>query len=163
MVIAPKLSIIYPTQDSDTEDLRIAQDYVTQFFSVFPPGMATLLADTVALNTDLSECGIFALGTIESNLFLKQYASTFPFKIENQTIYADKEYTDMEIKFMSCVPNPQNQELGMLICTALSNKAIQDIINLSILSGGGDYILFLDDETVISRGVYNKENEKWAF
>ena len=87
----------------------------------------------------------------------------FPFKINNQTIYADKEYTDKDIKFVSCMPNPHNSELGMMICTALSNKAIQDIFNSDILSQGDDYILFLDGETIISRGVYNKENEKWAF
>ena len=162
---APKRSIIYPTQGSDTEALKIAQDYVMQFYNTLPPDVFILLADTTALKTDLSEYGIWSFGTIESNLYLKQYASSFPFRIENQTIYADKEYTDMDIKFMSCMPNPHNPKLGMLICTALSNKAFQGIMNLTILSvsGGNDYILFLDDETIISSGVYNNKDDKWTF
>lgn len=162
-VISEKISFIYPTQDADTEALKIAQDYVMQFFNSLPPEVAILLADTTALKTDLSEYGIFAFGTIESNLFLKQYASTFPFIIENQTIYADGEYTDIEIKFVSCVPNPHNPKKGMLIFTALSNKAIQDIFNPGLLGGGDDYILFLNDGTVIKRGFYNKETERWSF
>jgi len=101
-----------------------------------------------------------AYGTIESNLFLKQYAATFPFKIENQTIYADKEYTDKDIKFISCVPNPHNKAKGMSIYTALSNKNIQDINNVS--HGGEDYILFLNRETVISKGFYKKDGN-WTF
>ena len=162
-VIAPKLSFIYPSHDSDAEALKIVQDYVIQFFNNFPPGMVTLLADTTALQSDLSEYGIFAFGTIESNLFLKQYASSFPFMIKNQTIYADREYADMNIKFMSCVPNPHNFEKGMLICTALSNKTIQDILSNPNLLAAGDYILFLNSESIISRGIYKKEDDKWTF
>ena len=161
-VMREKLSFVYPTQDSDAEALKTAQDYITQFFNSLPPEMAILLADTMALQTDLSEYGIFAFGTIESNLFLKQNASSFPFKIENQTIYADKEYTDKDIKFVSCVPNPHNPENGMLILTALSNKAIQDIFNPNLLYEG-DYILFLNNETVISKGVYKNKDGKWTF
>jgi hypothetical protein len=75
---------------------------------------------------------------------------SFPFIVDNQIIYADREYMDKEIKFVSCAPNPHNPEKGMLICTALSNKAIQDINDVP-QGGGYDYILFLDSETVISR------------
>ena len=162
-VSAEKMAIIYPTQDTDKEALKIAKDMASQFFNNFPPGMCTLLADTEALHADLSEHGIFAFGSIESNLFLKQYASTFPFRIENQTIYADKEYTDKDIKFITCVPNPQNPLYGMLILTALSNKAIQDIFNMTVLSNAGDYFLFLSDGTVLSRGFYNNKDDKWTF
>lgn len=156
-----KISVIYPTQDIDTAALKIAQDYVIQVFNrIFASKGAVLLADTVALKTDLSECAIMAYGTIESNLFLKQYASSFPFKIENQTIYVNKEYTDKELKLITCVPNPLNPKKGMSIYTALSNREIQGINNVN--HGSEDYILFLNRETVISRGFYNKDG-KWAF
>jgi hypothetical protein len=156
-----KTAWIYPTHDLDTEALKIAQDYTLLIFNTFAkPRGGILLADTTALKTDLSEYGIIAYGTIESNLLLKQYASTFPFKIENQTIYADKEYTDKDTKFISCVPNPHNPEKGMSIYTALSNKNIQGINN--VFHGGEDYIVFLNRETVISKGFY-KKNEEWIF
>ena len=156
-----KLAVIHPTQDLDIEALSIAQQYISAIYDrFFKPKGGILLADTIALRTDLSEYGIIAYGTMESNLFLKQYSSSFPFKIENQTIYADKEYTDKNIKFITCVPNPHNPKKGMSIYTALSNKNIQDINN--VFHGSEDYILFLNRETVISEGFYNK-NEKWTF
>ena len=156
-----EIAVIFPTQDPDTEALKIVQEYTQMIFSrLFEPRGSILLADTTALQTDLSEFGIVAYGTIESNLFLKQHAPTFPFKIENQTIYADKEYTDKDIKFISCIPNPYNPEKGMSIYTALSNQAIDGINN--VFHGGEDYILFLNRETVINKGFYNK-GEKWTF
>ena len=156
-----KLAVIYPTQDPNTQALKIVQDYSKLIFGrFFESRGGVLLADTTALQTDLSEYGIITYGTIESNLFLKQHAPTFPFKVENQTIFADKEYTDKDIKLITCVPNPYNPEKGMLIYTALSNRSIQDINN--VFHGGEDYILFLNPETIISRGFYNK-NEKWTF
>lgn len=155
-----KISVIYPTKDLDTEALEIAQKYTLQIFAAFfEPRGAILLADTVALTTDLSEYAIVAYGTIESNLFLKQYASSFPFRID-QVVYADKEYTEKDIKLISCVPNPLNPEKGMSIYTALSNKNIKDINK--VFHGNEDYILFLDHETIISKGFYNKNGE-WTF
>jgi len=167
------LAIIYPTNDSDTTALKIAQEQALKVYNMFTQyikaGMSLSLlslADTVALKTDLSDYGIMAYGTIESNLFLKRYASTFPFKIENQTIYADKEYTDKNLKFISSVPSPLNPTKGMSIHTALSNSALQGIDdaffanNFAFLSN--DYILFLNQDTVLSKGYYKKDG-KWAF
>jgi len=161
VVLEAKTAWIYPTQDSDTEALKIVQDYTSQVFERFAkPRGGILLADTVALKTDLSEYGIVAYGTIESNLFLKQYAPTYPFRVENQVIHANREYADKDIKFISCVPNPHNPNKGMSIYTALSNKNIQGIND--VFHGGEDYILFLNRETILDRGFY-KKNEKWTF
>ena len=156
-----KLVCIYPTKDADTTALKISQNYASSVFDMFFKSKGgILLADTTALKTDLSKYGIIAYGTIESNLFLKQYASTFPFKVENQVIYADKEYTDEKIKFITCVPNPLNPEIGMSIYTALSNRYIQGINN--VFHGMEDYILFLNENTILSKGFYKKEG-KWEF
>lgn len=161
VVMETKTAWIYPTYDSDTEVLKIAQNYVLQIYNRFAKARGgILLADSVALKTDLSEYGIMAYGTIESNLFLKKYALDFPFRIKNQTIYADKQYTDKDIKFITCVPNPYNPAKGMSIYTALSNKSIQDIN--SVFHGGEDYILFLNRDTIIKKGFYKKK-EKWTF
>lgn len=161
VLMEEKTAWIYPTKDLDTDALKIAQDYVLLVFDRFAkPRGGILMADTTALKTDLSEYGIIAYGTIESNLFLKQYAPTFPFRIDNQTIYAEKEYTDKDTKFISCVPNPCNPEKGMSIYTALSNRNIQGIN--SVFHGNEDFIVFLNRETVISKGFY-KKNEKWRF
>jgi hypothetical protein len=154
-----KRAFIFPTQDSDIESLKIIQDYVAKVFNMSQLRNSLLLADTTALKTDLSDYGISAYGTIESNLFLKHYASLFPFKIENETIYADKEYTDPNIRLFSCLPNPYNSETGMFICTAISNNVYQNPVTIS---WDMDYILLLDSETILSKGFYKKD-EKWEF
>ena len=155
------LAIIYPSQDLDTEALKIIQDYASLVYNTYAKSEeSVLLADTIALKTDLSEYGIIAIGTIESNLFLKKHAHSFPFKIENETIYADKEYTDKNIKLLTGVPNPHNPEKGMAIYTALSNRTILDIDN--IFYSGIDYVLFLNLDTILNSGFYNK-NGKWTF
>ena len=167
-ILDEKVAIIYPTHDLDTEALKIAQSEASQLFDFitkFKEGIV-LFADTAALKTDLSEHAIMAYGTIESNLFLKHYAVTFPFKIENQTIYADKEYTDTDLKFITCVLSPLNTQKGMSIHTALSNKALQGI-NDAFIEGdfpflSTDYVLYKNREAVISKGFY-KKNEKWSF
>jgi len=161
-----KIAYIYPTYDSDETALKIAQDYVLKMFKTFAKTKdALFLPDTTAIKTDLSEYGIKAYGTIESNLFLKQYASTFPFKIENQIIYAGgKEYADKNTKLMTCLPNPFNQKKGMVIYTAHSNKDIEDIENVLRVweCGYEDYILFLNSNFIIINGWYNI-NWEWEF
>ena len=72
-----KLVVIYLTQDLDTEALYVLQQYISAIFDrFFKPRAGMLLADTIALKTDLSEYGIIAYGTIESNLFLRQLLAT---------------------------------------------------------------------------------------
>lgn len=163
-----EVAIIYPTNDPDTEGLEIAQGEAKQlydFITQFKEGII-LIADTEALNMDLSKYGILAYGTIESNLFLKRHAAALPFKIENQTIYADKEYTDKNLKFLTCVPSPLNPLKGMSIHTGLSNRAIKGINEPFLESDFTfmevDYILFQNRENVLSRESY-KKNGKWTF
>ena len=91
--------------------------------------------------------------------FLKQYAHLLPFKIENETIYADKEYTDPNLRLMFCVPNPQNSETGMIVFTAISNSAYQNSVRISMDT---DYLLFLDSENILSKGFFKKDG-KWEF
>jgi len=155
----PQRAFIYPTQDSNAESLKTIQDYAAKIFNMSQLRNGLLLADTTALHTDLSDYGISAYGTIESNLFLKQYAHLLPFKIENETIYADKEYTDPNLRLMFCVPNPQNSETGMIVFTAISNSAYQNSVRISMDT---DYLLFLDSENILSKGFF-KKNGKWEF
>lgn len=152
-------AFIYPTQDSDTRALKTIQDYAARIFNLSQLENGLLLADTTALKTDLSDYGISAYGTIESNLFLKHYADLLPFKIENEVLYADKEYTDPNIRLFSCVPNPYNPETGMVVFTAISNNAYQNPVRVSL---DIDYILLLDSENILSKGFYKKEG-KWEF
>jgi hypothetical protein len=158
--VKQKVAWIYPTGDKDTVSLKIVQNYVSRIFNRLKSEGSILISDSVALHTQLSEYGIMAYGAIESNLFLKHYKSSFPFKIENNAIYADNEYNDVNTMFISCLPNPQNPQKGMVIYTAISNKYIQDINN--VFHGGEDYIVFFNRNRIISRGYYDK-TEGWKY
>jgi hypothetical protein len=157
-----KIAVICPTKDEDIEALKIAQDYAVGIFDrLFKSRGALLLFDTQALKMDLSEYNILAYGTIESNLFLKQHAASFPFRVVSQTIYADKEYSDPDLKFISCIPSPFNPKKGLLVYTAFSNKYIQDINNVN--HGTEDYIIFQNRNTILHRGFYFNKSATWTF
>lgn len=167
-IIGEKAAVIYPTNDKDNEALKIAQEQAKDLFNYVSQVRkgSILIEDTKALESHLKDYGIVAFGTINSNLFLKRYASTFPFRIENQTLYADKEYTDKNLKFITCVPNPVNPFKGMAIYTGLSNNALQDI-NKKFYEGdfnfiNEDYLLFTDYDNIVNKGFYNKD-DKWQF
>lgn len=157
---AEKIVYIYPTYDKDKKSLKIVQNYALKVFKWLDQSKGALwMADTTALKTDLADYGIYAFGTIESNLFLKQFIASFPFRIENKTLYANKKYTEKNIKLITCVPNPFNSERGMIIYTALSNKFVKG--NAGVFRLRNDYIL-LRKNAIIEYGVYNK-NDKWEF
>lgn len=155
-----KRAWIFPTNDEDSKALKIAQNQVSAMYNRFKHKDDLLLADTTALKTDISDYGIMAYGTLESNLFLAKYKSSFPFKIENNTLYADDEYDYSKLRFITCLPNPLNPEKGMTIYTAFSNENIQGING--VFHGEEDYIMFLDPNTILNQGFYDK-TEEWKF
>ena len=161
---SPKLAWIYPTNGDNQEELNAIKEYMASIIERFKSRIGLegnlLISDSEALEASLSDYGILAYGTIESNLFLSRYKSSFPFKIENGTLYAGKEYTTPEVKIITCVPNPQNNQRGMAIYSALSNKSILDINSVS--HGPEDYIIFLNRETVLDKGFYDKK-DIWKF
>ena len=154
-----KTAVIYPTNSLPGESLEETQKYVKEIHNrFFKKGL--LIPDTVALKTDLSGYGLIVYGTIESNLFLKKQESQLPFKIKDHTIIADRAYAESGLKLITCLPNPQNEKLGMVIYTAISNKDIPDINN--VFHGPEDYILFIDRNQVLKKGFYKKA-DKWEF
>ncbi|GHU63165.1 hypothetical protein FACS1894160_3130 [Bacteroidia bacterium] len=114
-----------------------------------------LIPDTISTKIDLSAYGLVVYGTIENNLFLQKYKSQFPFKMEGNTIIVDRQYTEPNIKLITCLPNPQNQKLGMVIYTAVKNKDIIDINN--VFHGPEDYILFIDKDHVLKKVFIRKQ------
>jgi hypothetical protein len=157
-----KTAIIYPTNDTDTASLKIAQNYAKQVYNLLKSRGRDiiLISDSASLSKSLEEYGLMVYGTVASNLFLSQCKPAFPFKIENNTIYADKEYKDIDIRLITCLPNPQNKQKGMVIYTALSNKYIKDINN--IFHGSTDFILSSNLRDIVGSGNYDK-TDSWKF
>ena len=156
---ADKMAIIYPTTSLNKEAMEQTKSYVDKIYRrFFKNGL--LLADTMATKMDLSDYGLIVYGTIHENSFLSKYKSCFPFQIEGNTIVADRKYVEENLKLITCLPNPQNPELGMTIYTATTNDGILNINN--VFHGPEDYILFTDRENVLKKGFYKKVGN-WAF
>lgn len=154
-----KTVVIYPTNRLSNESLEETKKYVEEIHNrFFKKGL--LIPDTVAINADLSDCSLIVYGTIQNNLFLKKQESQLPFKIKDNTIIADRAYSESGLRFITCLPNPQNNKLGMVIYTAISNKDIPDINN--VFHGPEDYVLFINRDQVLKKGFYKKVG-KWEF
>ena len=161
-----KIVFVYPTADCNQESNHKIKEYVSQvvafFKQHFPSKESFLIPDSIALNKSLSEYGIVCYGTIESNLFLSKYKETFPFQIKDNTLFADKEYRDPNLRFITCLPNPQNFENGMIIYTALTNANVLGINNYH--HGDLDYHIFGGDQKVLSEGRYvDRKSIPWKF
>jgi hypothetical protein len=167
-----KLAFVYPTSDNDTITMNSIRKYMSEVFNSLKNEENIMLPDSSALSRPLSDYGLLVYGSIESNLFLKHYKSSFPFKIENNTIYADKEYKDKNTRFITCLPNPQNPMKGMIIYTGITNKNIVGINGVyhgptdfvvSISPTGDNLNTLYSEKDNLSQGNYNKTDGKWKF
>lgn len=120
-----------------------------------------LVADSVAVKMPLDSCNIVCYGTVESNLLLAKYRSKLPFRVESGAIIADRRYDDPEVRLIACMPNPENQELGMAVYTALDDRRILNINN--VFHGPEDFCIFIDRDRILSHGYFEKRGTEWRF
>jgi hypothetical protein len=171
-VFDQKVAFIYPTSGNDTVTINNLKKYISEVFNHLKNEGNIMVPDSIALSKTLSDYGLLVYGTIESNLFLKHYKSSYPFKIENNTIYADKEYKNENARFITCLPNPQNPMNGMIIYTGITNKNIVGIN--AVFHGPTDFVVFISpsdgsqtqfysENDNLSQGYYNKTESKWEF
>lgn len=120
-----------------------------------------LVADSVAVKMPLDSCNIVCYGTVESNLLLTKYRSKLPFQVEPGAIVADRRYDDPEIGLITCLPNPENPELGMAVYTATNDRNVININN--VFHGPDDFCIFTDRDHILSRGYFEKRGSEWRF
>jgi hypothetical protein len=153
-----KVTIIYPTAENDTTVLKNIFNYALSIQKM-KGNAAILLADTAALNADLSDAWIMAYGTVESNLFLKKYSSSFPFRITGDTLYTDRKFTGSNLRLITCLPNPINPRRGMLVNTATRNQNLRGVQ----IPVKADYLVFEDIENLLQQGFYLKGKNHWEY
>jgi hypothetical protein len=150
--------LIVPTNENNPETQKGINDFVRQYLSFYPK--SPIITDAEALKKDLSKNSLILFGTMNGNLWLKENASKFPFKIEKDRIAADKDYVGTDLRFISAWPHPQNPKLGILIYTAQQAK---DVINInSVFHGPTDYVIASGNK-IIKAGNYKKDNNAWSF
>lgn len=153
-----KVTIIYPTAGSDTLVLKNIFNY-TSSIQKMKGNSAILLADSLAVKADLSDAWIMAYGTLESNLFLKKYSGSFPFRIAGDTLYTNRKFTGDKLRLITCLPNPQNPRRGMLVNTATRNQNLRGVQ----IPVKADYLVFEEIDHLLQSGMYRKNEKQWDF
>jgi hypothetical protein len=151
--------LIVPTNENDPGIQKSINDFVRQYQKRFYP-QSPILTDANAIKRDLSQNSLIIFGTTNGNLWLKENASKFPFKIDANNITADKVYEGTDLRFISAWLNPQNPQRGILIYTA---QQARDIIYINtVFHGPTDYVI-ARGSNVINAGNYNKGKNQWSF
>jgi hypothetical protein len=150
--------LVIPTNESDPDIQKNIHEYVRQiqrrFFTQSP-----VITDAEAIKRDLSGNSVILYGTMNGNLWLKENASKFPFKIEENRIVANKDYEGTDLRFISAWLNPQNSKRGILIYTAQQAK---DIVKInSVFHGPTDYVI-ARNTNILKAANYNKKDGVWT-
>ena len=151
--------LIIPTKENDPEIQFDINDFVHQYQKRFYP-QSQVITDANALKRNLSQNSLIIFGTMNGNLWLRENASKFPFKIEADRIVADKVYAGTDLRFITAWPHPQNPDRGILIYTA---QKAYDVININtVYHGPTDYVVALGTN-VLNAGTYEKDGNRWSF
>lgn len=150
--------LILPTNENDSEVQKRICDFVRQYQQRFYP-QTPAITDAEAIKRDLSENALILFGTMNGNLWLKENAPKFPFKIEANRIMADTVYEGTDLRFISAWPNPQNPKRGILIYTA---QQAEDIVEINhVFHGPTDFVVARGTK-VLKCTNYDKKNGTWA-
>ncbi|MFZ2148091.1 MAG: DUF4932 domain-containing protein [Sedimentisphaerales bacterium] len=150
--------LILPTNEKDSEIQKNIHVFVRQYQQRFYP-QEPIITDVEAIKRDLSKNSLILFGTMNGNLWLKENASKYPFKIEANQIVADKVYEGTDLRFISAWLNPQNPKRGILIYTAQQAK---DIVKInSVFHGPTDFVIARGTE-ILKSANYNKKNKTWT-
>jgi hypothetical protein len=150
--------LIIPTNEGDLEIQKKIHDFVRQYQQRFFP-QSPIITDAEANKRDLSQNALILFGTMNGNLWLKENATKFPFKIEKSRIVADKDYEGTDLRLISAWPNPQNSKRGILIYTAQQAK---DVIKInSVFHGPTDYVI-ARNTNILKAANYNKKDGVWT-
>jgi len=120
-----------------------------------------LVTDTQAMNMNLADCSFLVYGPPQNNKWLAAHLDMLPFHIYPDSIVADSTYTGTNLRIVSCLPNPQNPQLGVAIYTAQTMPAMKGSNNMN--HGQEDYVISDAECNVLGRGDYDKSGERWRF
>ncbi|HPG41452.1 MAG TPA: DUF4932 domain-containing protein [bacterium] len=127
-----------------------------------------IMPDSLALQRDLANHWIFAIGPPQENKWLAQFIQRIPVKIETDKIIADSVYYGNNLVFMTTWPHPQNEQKGVQILTGQNLQSIwmlmnkREEINSQIKDAGINWFI-ADGLLILNTGTYNKINGVWSF
>jgi len=118
-----------------------------------------IVDDSEALKMDIKDKVLLVYGNRRSNSILAKFAEGLPFEVEGNKIKLGKrEYEGENLRLISVCPNPENQDIPMLVYASTKDEGILEIH--SLFHGPTDYILYRGEE-VVTQGYYWK-NGRWC-
>ncbi|TDS14962.1 uncharacterized protein DUF4932 [Sphingobacterium paludis] len=119
---------------------------------------AQIVADTTALDMDLSTYHLSVWGTPAGNLFLQKYLREIPVLIKEDKVVAENEYLGTGYGMLISWVNPLNEKNTMAIYTAQDPQSLVDFNR--IMHGAGNYHIF-NNFISLKVGEFKKMGGVW--
>ncbi|MBN2410593.1 DUF4932 domain-containing protein [candidate division KSB1 bacterium] len=117
------------------------------------------VADTTALEMDLSGYNLFAIGTPWGNKFIEKYMTLLPVKITRQGLVAHNVYEGNGYAFITGWINPFNADNIMVIYTAQNPD---DLVNFTWIPRGGTDYQIVKNMITLREDDYKRNNLIWG-
>ncbi|MHC4592467.1 MAG: S41 family peptidase [Planctomycetota bacterium] len=154
------VAIVVPTNEADKDVEEQIHSLAHAIRDRFFGSEAPVITDVEALQKDLSSNSLMVYGTLTGNLWLAKHIQALPVEILPDRIVTAEATAGTDLRFITCCPNPQNPQKGMVIYTAQQAKDIVKINN--VFHGPTDYVVARGTEVLLSGG-YRKEEGEWTF
>lgn len=148
--------LVYGTtgDSSSTKNNRSQARYQSYTWWYRANGYVQVIADTMVTDEIIKDFNLVLFGNTSTNSMIKKINSRLPLKIENQTVFYNKQKTEGDdLCIVQVYPNPRNKE--RLVClyepTTISSEKIMGFFT-PLYAGAGlpEYIVY--DKTVMKYG-----------
>lgn len=156
---------ILPTNERDAAIQKEVNEFYKQTFiknfPVIPNQISRVITDKEALHEDLSKINVHAFGTIDGNLWIKQFmekAKDFPIKISKDSIVAEKTYRGNDCVITALWHNLDNPKYSVSLYIPQTLECAKSAANRNSLQ----YTIWQKGEKVID-SYYQLRNHHWHF
>ena len=151
--------VIYPTNEESSAQKQVG-DYITAYYDKeLKRRNCTLMADTIALMSNLSKKSLLIVGTYFGNRFLASQIDKLPFHFSREEIVGLDTCRGRNLTLVSSWANPTNPSMAELICTSNHSLNIVGILD-QFPSWQIDFLLF-DGKRIASEGYFRKQGDRW--
>jgi hypothetical protein len=150
---------IISSNETDRNADQKLKDFIKKLKDRIPAFQeAKIVADTTALNMDLSGYNLSVWGTPKGNRFLQKYFSEIPLLVEDNRVIGESLYEGRGYGVLIGWVNPINKEKIMAIYTGQSPI---DLIDFNqIPNGSGNYHIF-NNKITIKQSTFRRQGEIW--
>lgn len=153
-----RVLIIVPTAEADAAAQNLIRTTAVRLSEVL--GLGTVIDDTEALSRDLSANALMVYGTLEGNLWLRQFQEKLPFTLRDGKLkIGAQEFSAPHLRLVFSMARPENDDLGMIVYTA---PEAADIVAINSLTVGPTAWAVADGNTILKTGNYVRRDGAWV-